>query len=349
MTTPPMPPATPMTANLTLAVPAHNDRVPLLRLLNRVRQLEGVARVVVVDDGSDVPLETEELSKALKRPEPNSPDSNSPESTAPDSTTPVLTLLRHDTAKGPGPARNRALGEVDSDYVLFVDADDLVTQEVPLLMRDLDGKAFDFCLFRYHDTRQEQALLWGQMPWDQHLWQQAGVALGALNVVSRAARTPLVQCANYPWNKIYRTAFLRDHQIGCSGILLHEDVELHWRSFLHAKIILASDRIGVIHFVSTDGDRLTNRTGPERLEVFEPLARIAAEIEAHDRAIYALPFARFALGLIDWIGGNLDPAYARRLGLLTRGFTDAHIPPALLDDITRHDPDLIARVLRDDL
>lgn len=296
------------TSTLTLAIPAHNDRAPLLRLLARVGGLGCVAHVVVVDDGSDMALDVAELNTAL-----NTTDT-------------TLTLLRNDTPKGPGPARNRALNEVTTDHVMFVDADDMVTRELPPLMRDLDGLDFDFCLFQYHDTRQEQGLMWGQMPWDQSLWQEAGVALGALDPVPPTARAHLVRCANYPWNKIYRTAFLRAHSITCSQILLHEDVELHWRSFLHARAILASDRIGVIHFVSETGTRLTNRTGPERLEVFEPLTRIADEIAAHDPDTYALPFVRFALGLIAWISDNLDPAHAHQLDELTRVFTQDHVP-----------------------
>ena len=297
-----------LTPTLTLAIPAHNDRAPLQHLLACAGTLDCIAHVVVVDDGSDTPLDPEALRTALNGIE--------------------LTLLRHDTAKGPGPARNRALTAVTTPHVLFVDADDLVTRELSPLMRDLGPRDFDFCLFQYHDTRQEQGLLWGQMPWDQQFWQTAGVALGALNTVSPAAAAHLAGCANYPWNKIYRTTFLRDHAIGCSDILLHEDVELHWRSFFHAQTILASDRIGVIHFVEGTGSRLTNRTGPERLEIFTPLTRIAGEIttelETHQRHTYALPFARFTLGLIAWIANNLDPAHHARLEALTQAFMKDH-------------------------
>ncbi len=301
------------TPTLTLAIPAHNDRAPLLRLLACAGRLDCVAHVVVVDDGSDVPLDADELRTALGG---------------------GLTLLRHDTAQGPGPARNRALTAVTTRHVLFVDADDLVTDELSPLMRDLNGRDFDFCLFQYHDTRLERGLLWGQMIWDQQFWQASGVALGALNTVPPTAAAQLAGCANYPWNKIYRTDFLRDHAIACSDILLHEDVELHWRSFIHARHILASDRIGVIHFVQDGGRRLTNRTGPERLEVFTPLARIARELEAQTQTqaqaqtqaphIYAVPFARFTLGLIAWISNNLDPAYHAQLETLTQAFMQNH-------------------------
>ena len=308
---------------LTLAIPAHNDAEPLARLLARAAALASVARVVVVDDGSDAPLEADALRAASGLGD-------------------RLSLLRHDRPRGPGAARNAALDRVETDYLLYLDADDLPTRELDPLMADLAGRAFDFCLFQHHDTRLEQELRWGQPTYDQNFWTAAGVALGALSPVPPAAAAYLAQTANYPWNKIYCTAFLREHGIACTEILVHEDVELHWRSFLNAGTILASDRVGVIHFLAHEGDRLTNRDGPERLEVFGPLARIAAEIAAREDSPLALPFARFALGLIGWIEGNLRGEFHAELATRAAAFA-ADIPAPVRAALKEHDPDLAAR------
>lgn len=286
---------------LTLAIPCHNDADPLVGLLARARSLGCFDHVIVVDDGSARPLAAGALCAAT--------------GLAADR----LTLIRHETAQGPGVARNRALEMVETDLVLFLDADDLPTPELMPLLADLRGRDFDFCLFAHHDTRREQERAWGQMPWDQALWDRAGVALGALSEVRAEAAALLAQTANYPWNKICRTAFLRDHGIGCSPILLHEDVELHWRSFHHANTILASDRICVVHGVDHDGDRLTNLESPARLEVFPVLEKLAAEMAGGP---FALPFARFALGLAAWIGGNVAADEQDRLRALTQAFRD---------------------------
>lgn len=320
---------------LTLAIPVHNDRKHLVQLLRRVAGLGCVAHVVVVDDGSETPLEAGDLCAA------SGLDCG------------CLTLFRHPAPKGPGAARNRALAAVKTDHMLFLDADDLPTRELPDLLRDLDGRQFDFCIFQHHDTRMEKEHTWGQTPHDQTLWRAAGTDLGALQPVGPAAAAHLARTANYPWNKIYRTAFLRDNGIGCSEILLHEDVELHWRSFVDAGTILASDRVGVIHFVHPGGGRLTNRTGPERLDLFEPLGRIAADIEARIEAGtetgagdgFALAFHGFAIGLFDWIAGNLEAAHHDRFAALVRGFLGDHVPPGLLDRIRAEAPARTGRVL----
>lgn len=317
--------------NLTLAIPTHNDQDDLCRLLARAAGLDLATHVLVVDDGSDVPLTRAALQAAGRL--------------AADQ----LTLLRHETPLGPGVARNLALEHVPTDHMLFMDADDLPTRALVHLLADLDRQDFDFCLFQHHDTRMEREHSWGLTPHDQILWRAAGVAVGALTPVGAAAAAQLSRTANYPWNKIYRTAFLRDNPggaIGCSPIIVHEDIELHWRSFLGTVRILASDRVGVIHVTHEAGARLTNRTGPERLAVFDPLERIAAILDTDNglAEIYARPFFGFALGLFDWISGNLHAEYQARLNGLVQDFLRAHVPPALLADLTAADPGLVARI-----
>lgn len=292
---------------LTVAIPCHNDLRALCALLRRLHEIGLGARIVVVDDGSDVPIDALTLLQAGHLP---------PEH---------LVLVRHDSPLGPGAARNRALRHVATEHLLYLDADDLPTRELFDLLQDLEGKAFDFCMFQHHDTRVEDDLAWGMPGHDLELWQAAGVLPGALRPVDAAAGAALAQTANYPWNKIYRVDFLRAHGIGCSDILVHEDIALHWRCFLYAQNILCSDRIGVIHWIDREGNRLTNRRGPERLELFGPLHALAAEIRTQKGGHYGAPFACFILGLFDWILENLEDAYHSDFREKVRRFIEAEL------------------------
>lgn len=295
---------------LTVIIPAHNDEGPLHRLLRHIRQLKLASHIIIADDGSEPAIAFEPLPAAAGLP---------PER---------ITLLRQDRPRGAGAARNLALEHVATDHVLFLDADDLPLRELPDLLRDLQGKEFDFCIFQHHDSRSAAEGRWGQMPEDQALWQAAGTAAGALTQVSAAAAVSLCQTANYPWNKIYRTGFLQEHNIRCTEIAVHNDVELHWRSFLNAKTILASDRIGVIHYVAPGEDRLTNRNGPERLQVFTALSRVSAELRADaGLSAFAVPFYRFAAGLLGWIGSFIRPALRAEFRRLAQDFFAAEVPP----------------------
>ena len=136
---------------LTLAIPAHNDTAHLERLLRRAEEIGLAGQVIVVDDGSDPAIDADALHAA-----------GGPRRER-------LTLLRNDRPLGPGPARNRAILHTVTDHLLFLDADDLPTRELPALMRDLEGQAFDFCIFQHHDTRMEQERAWGQTHHDQAL------------------------------------------------------------------------------------------------------------------------------------------------------------------------------------
>lgn len=315
-----------MTLPLSVVIPVHNDRPHLVRLLARLGALGLADRAIVVDDASDDPVEAGALADAA---------GIGPE---------TLTVLRQPERRGAGAARNLGLSRVETGHMLFLDADDLPTRELRGLLADLEGRRFDFCLFQHHDSRMDQDRIWGQMPFDQTHWEAAGAVLGALSEVRPDAARHLVRIANYPWNKVYRAAFLRENAIGCTESLVHNDIELHWRSFLAAQTVLASDRVGVVHFVSPGGGRLTNRTGPERLEIFDPLERIAAEIEARGGA-FALPFHAFAIGLFDWIAGNLDAGHHDRLADLVRAFVEGHVPPGLLAEIRSGNPERTDRVL----
>ncbi len=296
---------------LTVVIPSHNDTPDLLRLLRDLRTLRCAAQIVVVDDASDVALEHASLCAASGLED--------------------VILLRQKSARGAGAARNLALPHVTSPLLLFLDADDQPTRSLPWLLQDLEDQNFDFCLFQHHDTRMEADGLFGQMPFDQRFWTAAKLLPGALVPVTPFAAAQLVQTANYPWNKIYRTDFLRRHGIGCSEIPVHNDIELHWRSFLNSDRVLASDHIAVIHHVQNTGQRLTNRRGPERLEVFKPLIKLQQEIETGGHDLYIRPFWTFSIGLLRWIRDNLDADLKDRLKAQTQHFIHAHAPPGWQD------------------
>lgn len=313
--------------DLTIAIPCHNDAEHLQRLLSHLAALELARQVIIVDDGSDQPLIAADLaaSSGLKLQS--------------------LTLLHQDQPRGAGAARNRALRHITSPHLLFLDADDLPTRELRGLSADLAGQEFDFCLFQHHDSRMAQDHLWGQTRHDQDFWKRAGVEQGALNPLSAVAAQLLVQTANFPWNKIYRTDFLRSHDIHCTEIPVHNDIELHWRSFLNGDQILASDRIGVTHFVHTNGHRLTNQRGAGRLRVFEPLTKIATEIRIKQAETYSLPFYGFAINLLCWVHATLQPELHPQFVTATRDFLSTNLTNSTRVALLRQQPGSYPRLL----
>ena len=302
-----------------LVIPCHNDADGLTRLLARARRLGCFARIIVVDDGSDRPV-----ADVITDPG-------------------ALTILHHEAARGGGVARNAGLAAVTAPHVVFADADDMLLPELPDLLADLEGAGpFDICQFRYAESRVAGEGLWGQPEWDERFWAAAGAGVGTLADLPRAHWPTLAQTANYPWNKVYDVGFLRRHGIGCAETAVHQDIPLHWLSYLAADRVLVSDRICAWHGVHATGDRLTNRARAERLEVFAALDPVARRALGADPA-WEAAFLTFALDLVDWGAGRIRPDLVADLRSAERDWLARHVRPAL-PRIEARDPGLAARL-----
>ena len=88
----PRPMTRPSTADVTIIIPVRNNPAGLSRLLEAVRG----HKVIVVDDGSTVPV--------------HSPRGE-------------VTVLRHDTSRGPAAARNAGIRIATTEFVAFLDSD----------------------------------------------------------------------------------------------------------------------------------------------------------------------------------------------------------------------------------
>lgn len=273
---------------LTVLIPCKDDTANLFALLSRLSSLNLAEKVIVIDDGSCVPIADEISDDMLSR----MPFS--------------LEIIRNNRSKGAGAARNQAIPMVESDFLMFIDSDDLPTRELRTLCFSLraivsNGNVFDFCIFKHHDSRLARDGLYGQMTGDEDLWVQAGVHIGALRKVSDKGASLLAQTSNYPWNKIYNTKFYRSSGLQCSETPVHNDIKLHWSSFVNSKNILSSDMIGMHHFVHSSGARLTNRKDVGRLCLFDILEEVYLDIES-----LQVPFFLFSINLLEWAEGNIE-------------------------------------------
>ena len=177
----------PKRLDIGLVIPARNEGQSLDRLLEQARSLGVFSEIIVVDDGSQKPLARDGVD---------------------------LTI-RQNQSLGAGVGRNIGLRFLRTEYVLFFDADDELTPELPLLLDDLANQldGFDICMFRHADGRGLAEGKWSEPAPEVDLWEQTGLGAGALLEVPSPARPILAQTINYPWNKILRTEFLRQEDI----------------------------------------------------------------------------------------------------------------------------------------
>lgn len=294
--------ATPALAPIdcALVIPVHDDAERLSRLITQARELNCFAQIVVIDDGSTPPIASQ----------------------------PDITLIRHQTAQGAGAARNAGLRAVTTSHLLYFDSDDLLTRELPLLLGDLGTQEpFDFCLFKHADSRTVTEGHWGQPPWDEAHWIDAGLSIGTLQTARPDTWPMLAKTANYPWNKIYRTAFLRDNNVQCATTPVHEDITLHWLGFLAAETVLVSDRICAWHLVSAGSGHQSNRNGAERLTVFEALQPVVQAAQVKGDTALQSSLVSFTVELMDWIKDHLDPALHADLDAAERAWLNGPVKP----------------------
>jgi glycosyltransferase involved in cell wall biosynthesis len=304
--------------DVALVIPVWNDAAGLERLLCRARSLGCFRQIIVIDDGSDTAV-------------PAAKD---------------ITLIRHERSRGGGAARNTGLWQVDTGYLVYCDSDDLPTAEMPQLLADLtQAGSFDFCLFKHADSQRLAQGLWGPPDWDETLWEQAGCGCGALSAAVPATLPILAQTANYPWNKVYRTEFLRQNRILCAETQVHQDIPLHWRAFLTARDVLVSDRICLWHEVDPNGGRLSNRRGRDRFDLLVALDQIGAAALAKGGG-WPEAFGTFALGVIAWAKRQIDPTLAAEFDRASADWLQRQFGP-VLDRLALDAPDLARRLAQD--
>lgn len=315
---------------LSLIIPVWNDQEGLDRLLRQVDHLGVFSDIVIVDDASEPKIGLPALPGLAER----------------------ITLLRCDTQRGAGHARNLGLQHVRGSHVIFFDLDDLFGMDF-LRIIDLAREAtaaeddFDFLIFRHDDSRITSTGASGSFPAEERLWQSVG-ASDALAPLAPEHAAVLCRLSAYPWNKIYSTNFLRAHDIRCTETMVHNDIELHWSSFIAAKRILHSVLIGAEHFVIQDSNRLTNRRSAERLEVFRTFANVLTRLKARSdigTLEFLVPFMRFAQGLMGWVQNNIDEDHHQSLQDKAREFCLSQISREDMTLIAYRDPALARRLL----
>lgn len=290
-----------LSVELSLVIPVWNDRAGLRRLLDQVEGLKIFSEIIVIDDASDEDLSPTGLGvdgEHLSTP---------------------LHYIRLNEQRGAGNARNIGLNHASGSHLIFFDSDDLFGEDISEIIAaatsfdKVENTSFDFCIFRHHDSRVTPQGRRGAFDGEEQYWKAAG-AHSTPRVLSRSDAAKLCRIAAYPWNKIYNLDFLRSHYLRCTELPVHNDVELHWSSFIMAKRILCTSLIGAEHFILENGSRLTNRKDSDRLRVFEAFSNVLMRLRHSDNMPFMLePFTDFCSKLVTWIDANLISDFREEL------------------------------------
>lgn len=301
--------------SFSVVIPVWNLPDDLRELLKALSDLRIFTEIIVSDDGStencdpfSLGFSSETLGAELK-------------------------YVRSDEQRGAGHARNLGLAAVTSEHVLFLDADDRPLPGLRQIWeRHLvaieDGLNPDFTIFRHIDSRvMKETQKAGTFVKEEGIWDSVlqGRPEASLDLRERAT---LCGISAYPWNKIYRTEFLRENGILCSETPVHNDVKLHWLSFLKAQNVLALHRPGIVHIVAGSAHHLTNRSDENRFCLFGILDDVKDHIrENGSEALFLRQFLHFAHAVLHWghrvIAPRLQPVFRERMRKWYLGLTSA--------------------------
>ena len=293
----------------SFVIPAYNDRDGIARHLEYFRDVRDPVQLVIVDDCSED--DTADLVAAAELPA-------------------HIEISYHRQAENAGPAaaRNTGMELATRDYLLFLDADDLLAPCFFDVMRLAPcGPEVDFVMFKHHlSTRAETRFTYDMHLVDRRFFSTAPAANFPVQQVRLKDRPGALATVNFPWNKLYRRAFLLEAGIRFPDLRMHEDITPHWQSFLRSRSfgILYWAPPLLTHYEIPQGGRATQYVGEKRLGVFAELARIEGELLAHPDADRLQPvFAEFCENLFDWMTDGLCRGDDAELRLWRARYRDA--------------------------
>lgn len=280
-----------MSASYSFVIPAYNDAPGLRRHLSYFAARPEHIQLVIVDDGSD-----DDTGEVIAQ--ADLPDN--------------VTLTYHRMAENAGPAAARNLGMTlaEHDWLMFLDADDLLTPAFFETIRVLpDQPCFDFAMFKHHISgNRDHRYTYLMHPVDRSFFSRQKQVRFPLDHYRLSDCPDVMATVNYPWNKLYRRSFLERAEIRFPDMRMHEDITPHWQSFLRCDsfAVLGWAPPLITHYEIAASGRATQYVGEKRMGVFDDLARLEEEILTHAQSPLIRPvFDDFCTRLFDWLHGAL--------------------------------------------
>ncbi|MFN9621165.1 MAG: glycosyltransferase family 2 protein [Synechococcaceae cyanobacterium] len=216
-----------------------------------------------------------------------------------------LQVSRNGRCFGAGVCRNLGMAAIARPYTLFLDDDDRMNWDmVETAMEKMDADtSIDVTMFAYdfllngehrnateHDATILRTILQGQPE----------------RLLSQAASLPLLAFTNYPWNKMYRSSFLRRAGIRFSETAVQNDILAHWQTILRANTLCLSERVLCTKVEYTSAERIGNTADHRCLEAFQALRETYAMLREHAPPSVAPIFLEFYLNLYGWLNSKAE-------------------------------------------
>lgn len=264
--------------DLSVVIPVHDCEELIVETLDSLLSMNGISfNILVMDDGSA------DRTKAICE----SYESNYEN---------VHVFSQGN--KGAGKARNGLIPLCTGKYTYFLDADDaLDAPSLALSVKEAVELDTDLLFIKYKISFYEKKTVRAMFDPDAEIWARAkGISdITALKKLS-------AKLINYPWNRLIKTDLLHDKNIFFGGTVVHNDIQFHWSSILHAKNIHFSDHTVCTHRKFDNRSQITNITDSRRLQAFGVLDTMFHDIKMHEHGgIVMESWKEFSTKLVKWL------------------------------------------------
>lgn len=213
-----------------------------------------------------------------------------------------------------GKLRNHAAMHAGGEYVFFLDDDDSIDAgALAAALERICEAGWDSAVFPYRLVNSSKKPPANPMTeHDCKIWSRIDPCLP-----TKDFRNQLLRLGNYPWIRLTKTSFIRQHNLQFGSTAVHNDIRFHWHSLVAAESLGICPNPVCTHFLHEGGSQLTSITDERRLQVFDALAETYAVISTYPRYTEIRDtWINFCREIISWARDNIEkkhlPAFKKR-------------------------------------
>lgn len=291
---------------ITIIIPTYNAEATIVDAVESCLESRCIAKVIVVADNP-----TDKTVEQLANESYNSD---------------IVEVILLDKNIGAGACRNMGMTKVDTSHVAFLDADDTINAgNFDAVYNNMTSDC-DLAVGAYKYCKCKHELKTSTMtPGDERIFRSVLNCQESVTLERRDS-AELLMLVNYPWNKLYRTDFIKKNDLSFQSLPVHNDILFHWSCLLHASKVLVHHAVMTNHFVFDNRNQMTNDTSARRLAVFDAL-QSTRDVVFSVNPNAAPYFYQFLQILLLWTLEKIDRQYISefvdRLHVILKDYTIA--------------------------